>query len=359
MNPELHPDNAQLARFQDRRLEPQELLAVGAHLAVCAECRDALYRRGAAQAQLSGLRLGMSEHLDYEQVAACAESRGDADAEAHLAECPSCREEVKDLRTFRERLHRAPGRLTQMPRRAPRWLAAAAALIVVAGVAWRAGIRLLPHGSAAMAVRQPAPHREPALPAAQQEAVDAVLASGRFARPPVLDLLVSRREVLLGGRGESPTFEPTSPVGTAVTSDRPEFRWQAVPGATRYVVSVFDQEFNPVAQGGVSGEARWQPSTPLPRGRFYQWQVAATVGGETLLAPVPPAPEARFQVAPAPAVAAIEQARREHPDNHLLLAALLVQCGALDEAAAEVDALAASAPERARALRESLAQLRR
>jgi hypothetical protein len=169
---------------------------------------------------------------------------------------------------------------------------------------------------------------------------------------------MSRRGVLLGGGAESKTFDLSAPIGTSVTMDRPTFRWQALPGATRYVVSVFDESFHRVAESPAVGATEWQPADSLPRGRIYIWQVTATVAGEAVRSPVPPAPEARFQVAGPQVAAAIEEARRSHPGNHLLLATLLARNGALDEAAVEVDQLAATDPAIAQSLRDSLTQIR-
>ena len=147
-------------------------------------------------------------------------------------------------------------------------------------------------------------------------------------------------------------------MGTAVMTDRPTFRWKPVAGASRYVVAIFDENFNQVAASPAITAAEWQLDQPLPRGRVYNWQVSATVGGKTVHSPVPPAPEARFQVAPPEAVAQIESARREHPANHLLLAALYARAGALDDAAAELDGLAATDPATAGTLRDRLNGMR-
>jgi hypothetical protein len=175
----------------------------------------------------------------------------------------------------------------------------------------------------------------------------------------VLDQLISRRGVLLGGGNEPKTFELNAPIGSSVMSDRPTFRWQAVRGASHYVVSVFDEGFRPVAESPAIGATQWQPVTPLPRGKVFVWQVTATVRGETVRSPVPPAPEARFQVAGADAAAALEDVRKSHPDNHLLLAVLLARNGVLDEAAVELDELGKTDPATAQSLRESLAEIRR
>jgi hypothetical protein len=67
-----------------------------------------------------------------------------------------------------------------------------------------------------------------------------------------------------------------TPVGQAVRSDRPLFRWTAHAGASGYVVTVLDEHLTPVATSPTSMETRWTPGAPLPRGRTYVWQVAAT-----------------------------------------------------------------------------------
>ena len=127
----------------------------------------------------------------------------------------------------------------------------------------------------------------------------------------------------------------------------------------QYVVSVFDESFHRVAESPALTVNEWQPAKPLPRGRVYLWQVSATIaGGEVVRAPIPPAPEARFQVAGENAAAEIAQARQDHPANHLLLAVMLSEHGALDEAAVELDAVESTDPALARALRESLGKLR-
>jgi hypothetical protein len=143
-----------------------------------------------------------------------------------------------------------------------------------------------------------------------------------------------------------------------VLDTRPVFRWQAVPGASKYVVAIFDDRFQKVAESSAVTAAEWTPEQPLARGRIYNWQVTAHIGARTLRSPVPPAPEARFQIAAVDTVAQIENARRDHPANHLLLAVLLAKAGALDESAQELDALAAVDPATAQSLRQSLQAIR-
>jgi hypothetical protein len=199
---------------------------------------------------------------------------------------------------------------------------------------------------------------EPAIPPDQQAAVQLALSTHRLERAPVLDGLITQRGVLLGAPGETRNFAVRGPVGTTVLNDRPVFRWEPVPGAGKYVVAVFDDRFQKVAESPALTSAEWTPEQPLARGRIYNWQVSAHIGARTLRSPVPPAPEARFQVAAVETVAQIENARRDHPANHLLLAVLLANAGALDESAQELDALAASDPATAESLRQSLQVLR-
>jgi hypothetical protein len=175
----------------------------------------------------------------------------------------------------------------------------------------------------------------------------------------VLDRLIARRGVLLGSPGDTRTFEIGAPMGTAVLTDRPSFRWETVESAAQYVVSVFDADFRKVAESPALTATAWHSEQPLARGRIYNWQVTATAGGATFRSPVPPAPEARFQVVAAADARSIETARRDHPGNHLLLAVLMASVGALDDATAELEALASTDAPAALALRESLNQIRK
>jgi hypothetical protein len=223
---------------------------------------------------------------------------------------------------------------------------------------WWSGRRPQPTPPPVVALQPPKPS-EPELAPEQRDAIQLAVAGHKFVRASVLDRLISKRGVLLGEPGEPKTFDLSAPLGTAVINDHPTFRWQAARGATHYVVSVFDDSFHKVAESPAVSATEWQPAKPLARGRIYLWQVSATIGGEIIRSPVPPAPEARFQVAGADAAAAVEKARQEHPGNHLLLAVLLAKNGALDESALELDALAGSDPATAKGLRESLAEIRK
>jgi hypothetical protein len=183
---------------------------------------------------------------------------------------------------------------------------------------------------------------------------------GALPAPQGLEPLQSGPATLMGTE-TTPTFAPQSPLGTRVGTDRPTFRWTPHPAATRYEVAVFDSDLQKqLASGSIAG-TEWTPTKPLARGRTYLWQVTALAGGQRVTAPAPPAPEARFAVAGADVMAEVEKRRAQAPASHLVAAVALVEAGLLDDAEAELDALAADnpgSPEVAR-LRESLAALRR
>jgi hypothetical protein len=359
-----HLTEEQFNRYRHRTLAPAELLDVDRHIAQCEACLARLWKESDAIPPLRDLRSQLSEHLDYEQIVACAENASSEAHERHLAECELCRAEVDVLRQFRAQLN--PRRSAQpiaMPvpgksRRTPALAAIAAGTVLAAGLGfWM--LRRQPPATPAVEVSKTNPIPEPALSPGQQALIQSAIASRKLEPAPVLGSLITRRGVLLGPANEARTFEIGAPLGTTILTDRPFFRWQAVEGAAHYLVSVFDADFRKVAESPRLTEAVWQPEQPLARGRIYNWQVTATAGGVTFRSPVPPAPEARFQVVSAADAQNIESARRDHPGNHLLFAVLLAKIGALDDAAAELDALAATDSPAALALRESLNQIRK
>jgi hypothetical protein len=207
-------------------------------------------------------------------------------------------------------------------------------------------------------VAQAAPPPEPALAPDQQAAIQLALSSHSLERAGILERLISKRGVLLGAPGEQKSFAINAPMGTVVLNDHPVFRWEEVAGAGKYVVAVFDDSFQKVVESPPLTAPECTPEKPLARGRIYNWQVTAHVGERTLRSPVPPAPEARFQVAGIDETTQVENLRRDHPGNHLLLAVMLARTGALDEASRELDALAATDAATAQSLRESLKSIR-
>jgi hypothetical protein len=239
-------------------------------------------------------------------------------------------------------------------------LAAAATIAAVAVIRW--------HGPAEETRPQPSPSPVLAatlrdgdlsrLDAAMRDAVTAAQ-RGTLPAPRGLDSVASARATLMGPETAA-AFGPRSPLGTRVSADAPTLRWTAYPGATRYEVAVFDQDLQKQLASGPVAATEWTPAKPLARGRTYLWQVTALAGGRRIMAPAPPAPEARFAVAGADVLAEVEARRAQAPASHLVAVIALVEAGLLDDAEVELGALAADNPGSLEVvrLRESLATLR-
>lgn len=350
-----HLTDEQFAQYHSRTLAPVELLEVDGHIALCAACRNRLYREGQTGTELRRLKADFAGHLEYDQIADCANGTFPPEVAQHLEECDMCRAEVDDLTQFRAELKSAPRAPIQMPARSIPWrLAVAAAVLLAAGLTvWYVRqTPALPAGTAA--IPKPMAPAEPPLSVEQNEALQLALSTHKLERAPILDRLISKREVLLGPSTGTNTFEQEGPMGTSVLTDRPTFRWKPASGATHYLVAVFDENFNQVVESPGVTATEWQPDQPLARGRIYNWQVTATIAGKSVHAPTPPAPEARFLVVDQETADRIETARREHPTNHVLLAALYAKAGDVEDAGKEIDQIAATDPSTAATLRQSL-----
>jgi predicted anti-sigma-YlaC factor YlaD len=377
-----HPSRDVLGRYGEGDLPPDELLAIDAHLAHCADCRaHALAGPEAHQPLRAALASSDAAHLGYETLEAYADGALGGDArdavESHLSACETCSQDVGDLRRVRAELslESASSTVIAEHRWSWRWLSwrgafgGFAALGAAAVIAWfvtpgsdtDSGI----HDSVPTEVATAPPGLElqdgalvlvidangnlsglPAgVPEVMRQRAQAALASGRLAQSSSLDDLRGPAGALMGDASTSGEIGPLSPAATVVESDRPTFRWTARRGASSYRVTVFDSRFDEVADSGELTSAEWTPVRPLPRGVLLTWQIAATIGQEVLRAPVPPAPEARFRVADRGTLARIEEVRAAAPGSHLLLAMAYNEAGMLEAAAAELDALREQNPE--------------
>jgi len=138
------------------------------------------------------------------------------------------------------------------------------------------------------------------------------------------------------GAATSLLFAPLSPLAVIVESDLPEFRWQALPGATSYRVEIYDSEFHLVMRSLEQRETIWTPPQPLERARLYRWQIVAVYKGNSITSPAPPAPDAEFRILDAQAEERVAHAPHRSPMGHLLAAILLGQAGLKTEASAEL-----------------------
>jgi hypothetical protein len=161
-----------------------------------------------------------------------------------------------------------------------------------------------------------------------------------------------------GGPQTSPLIDP---VRTRVASDRPSFRWNALPGAASYTVEVRDEEDKLVQQSAALAETEWTPSDALARGATFSWRVTAAVGDREMVAPEEDDAPAWFTVIDGAQLEELERARKECAGSHLALGSLYAKVGLLGDAERELEALAAENPESpvARKILESLRNYRR
>jgi hypothetical protein len=193
-----------------------------------------------------------------------------------------------------------------------------------------------------------------ALTPSQREQVRKALTTRKLEAPSLADVR-SEARTLLGGAEES--FDLSGPAGVVVREDRPVFRWRPLAGAEGYTVRVYDDNFKEVAASPRVTANEWRPSGPLARGRVYTWQVKAQKGGAEVLAPAPPAPEARFRVLGRAQAEELSRAERSVPRSHLTLGVLYARAGLLEEAERHLSTLVRQNP-RSEAARELLREVR-
>lgn len=324
-----HLTDADLRAFARHALPADRLLAVDDHLAACEACRQRAADAGRVAAGIAALRtdtLALDAHLsedDVERFVTGALSIGErADMAAHVEDCALCRGEVDDLRRWVAR---------RVRRRWPIYAGAAAAAVLVLTLAWpwiTAHVAPAPAGTSGIAIaglEQLSDDRRAQVRAAVQ--------AGAVDLPAWLDDWSDDTERLMGAPPGADAFRLTAPVMTGVVDVRPTLRWTALTDADDYSVVVLDEDLRPAAGPATLPGTIWMPPAALERGRSYVWQVTARRGAQTVTAPTPPAPMARFRVIDAAAAAEIARVADAAPQAHLLLGILLAQAGARDDAA--------------------------
>jgi hypothetical protein len=128
-------------------------------------------------------------------------------------------------------------------------------------------------------------------------------------------------------------------------SNRPALRWQPLPDAASYQVTIFTDDYEIVTESPALTATSWTPPQALPRDRVYLWQVTATKAGQTIKAPVAPTPEARFKVLKQSLADEITAARGRKPASDLLLGLLYAQAGLLNEAENALQKVAQQNPQ--------------
>jgi hypothetical protein len=134
----------------------------------------------------------------------------------------------------------------------------------------------------------------------------------------------------MGPDNQEDEFFVMEPVGSVLLRNQPTFLWSIVEGATGYVVEVYDEQLALVAASPRLKIASW--SVQLPRGAVYSWQVKAIKDGQEMIAPRPPAPQAKFRIIDQAKASELARARRVYASSHLTLGLLYAEAGLLKEA---------------------------
>jgi hypothetical protein len=370
-------------RWRALSLSAEETLAVSDHLEECAECARALadddyvdsivsaVDRALDAPRLAAVHLSQAELERWTDGQAAGAER--ARVQAHLAECPTCRDAAEDLDEFAA--SRTAGRAADRRRG---WLATvglAASLLLVSGLLVMKS-RARPPGSPPPAVQRappaaaagtaagPAPAAAERIllrdgdvqlelrsdgtidgvPAPWQAEVAALIDDPDLAIPVVALALARSEDVQRGDATDAPDrIRLEGPLSTVVLDPRPVFRWRG-PEDSTYRVDVFGPGFVPVDSSGVLRERQWRPSKPLPAGQILTWKLTAIASsGDATSHPRPPAAPAVFQVADTATVRRVSAARAT--ESHLLTGLALWHAGALEAATRELAALAAANPD--------------
>jgi hypothetical protein len=282
-------------------------------------------------------QLASNEHLDFEkELVPYIDGHLDADAkraaEAHLANCATCRAEVGDLRGFVAKQRRVRpaliasiaaaaaiviGFIVFVPRSAPPATPTSFVHVPRLAIALRDGANIIGvDRSGALHGVTTEPHIA--------TRVASLLANPDLAPPP--SLITAAPRPLRGTAMKTNEIAAMWPFGIAVVDTRPQFRWRA-PANAKVQVTITD------------GTNDWTPPADLPRGRTYTWQVAATIDGRRVVAPAPPDPPAQFRVIDQKTADAIASAR-----SHLIAGMLAYDAGAIADARREFEQLAAQNP---------------
>jgi hypothetical protein len=383
-----HLTEEELRQYRRRTMPSPALLEADDHLARCSECRRSLERvePGAASdvalwRALTGAETAGQQHVSHEELVAFVENDWSitdrSRVTAHLEGCAECRADSEDLSRFRAELEDRPkpDRIAKIRRRPawfiPVWVGAAAVILVgiFVGLRFDQGtgepqpnvIAQLTDAGGAIRLDSSGQLVTPApLEAADAAKIKDALINRRIEPAAVLTQFASPPGQLLGRPTGPSRSALVAPVATAVASDQPVLRWRPF-GDGQYMISIYDARYQKVAQSPSLRQTEWRPDHPLPRGSIYTWQVMADSKHGPLRDPVPPEPEARFEVLQQSEADQLEKAQREHPGSHLLLGILYAQAGALDDSERELTALLAANPHSdvAKNLLASVQQLRR
>ena len=330
-----HLTSPQVDAYWTRKLNPDDLLALDAHIAACSPCREALV--AAAPPFLFTPELQPDAHLEYTQIAS---SELSSSGQIHLTRCVSCRAEYEDFQRFRAQYQRQAKH--SRPAAVPPWfrtrwmlaLPAACLTLFILFLAARPKALLDDSGQQIALDRRGNLTGLPNLPPDISSMLAAIAAGG--------DLPVAARPVELPEgniSGQTGEFAVTDPRGRVVFDDRPVFIWTPLEGATSYRVEILDENGRPAEQSRRIFECQWRPDASLARRHAYSWRVTALRAGTELSAP-----EARFAVLDEERADRLAAALARSPVSHFALVALYAEAGMNRESLQELEILRAGNP---------------
>jgi anti-sigma factor RsiW len=360
-----HVTAQKLAGFRQGNLSAEEVMAVGNHVARCAECMrlasEDLDLDASVRALHASLGSGTAEHPELESdlfalVDGSLPEEERRRIESHLQTCDRCGDDVDDLRRVAETL------VPRRPRTRYLWFGAAAAAVLLVAIA-SASFVSRPIALKPLAVRRataplvvassidaiatvpaPPPARPIATTLGKKEWDDLVAdakRNGRMKMPRSLREVRAARE-MLRGLTEKHSAE-LQPVGVVVPTDTPTFAWPAGKGAESVVMIYADRD--EIANSGPVHATHWTPALPLPRGVTLTWQVEIRRAGTSVLIPEPPDPPALFSIARKSDLKDLAEAKKKHPENMLLHGLLNARAGLKDEAVKDLRRHSAKYPE--------------
>jgi hypothetical protein len=337
-----HATDTEIEQFRRRTMEPEALVSFTDHVDACRSCRDRLAAGIQPRPIIEGLE-ELTDHVGEDEVQAYVKGglapQRIQTIESHLNRCVLCRAEIADLRGF------ATARPARRTRTSLIALVAAAAVLFFAVGAFRAfrstpAPPLLTLTDVNGPIRIDATGRLASFGRASLTPQDAqslrdALTTGTLPIPASIRDLAGVSGVLMGA-AESPTLGVVSPVGTAVLSDRPRFRWHAPPGASSaFVITVQDVETKQTFSSAPVPELEWVPDRSLDRGHTYDWQVAASLASGEAVAPAPTDPRATFRVVDRETVDRLAGL----PASHAVRTVLYARAGLIEDARREAAAL--------------------
>jgi hypothetical protein len=245
----------------------------------------------------------------------------------HVQECAKCRERLAQSMDIEGMLSAAEEPLRRDHLSKTGVYAAAAAIVLAAGLSGWFWLKARPKQPTAVHVD---------LPAFIQDL-----------NPP--------HQILMGDPAAS-AAQGMSPQGTAVIGARPIFQWprQAGDGWT-YKVQIFGPGSKPVLESAEIQTTEWRPDRDLASAVNYQWQVTAVRGNQRLTLPGPPSTPPRFRVVAPETAERIDQLAARGA-SRLELASAYAQAGLLDDARRQLDAAIHDHPDdpKLRQLRDRL-----